>query len=63
MAEISPRTQAVWDKILLLAEELKRGVLDVDVATPSSILAHAPGASSRSSAASKRKASYGGVWW
>lgn len=44
LAGISPRTQAVWDKILpLLAEELKRGVLDVDVATPSSILAHAPG--------------------
>ncbi len=44
LAGISPRTQAVWDKILpMLAEELKRGVLDVDVATPSSILAHAPG--------------------
>ena len=41
---ISPRTQAVWDRILpMLAEELRRGVLDVDVATPSSILAHAPG--------------------
>ena len=41
---ISPRTQAVWDRILpMLADELKRGVLDVDVATPSSILAHAPG--------------------
>lgn len=44
LAEISPRTQAVWNCILpMLADELKRGVLDVDVATPSSILAHAPG--------------------
>lgn len=44
LAGISSRTQAVWDRILpMLAEELKRGVLDVDVATPSSILAHAPG--------------------
>ena len=44
LAGISPRTQAVWDCILpLLAKELKHGVLDVDVATPSSILAHAPG--------------------
>jgi len=44
LSGISQRTQAVWDKVLpLLARELKEGVLDVDVATPSSILAHAPG--------------------
>lgn len=44
LAGISPRTQAVWNCVLpMLADELKRGVLDVDVATPSSIIAHAPG--------------------
>jgi formate C-acetyltransferase len=40
----SPRTRAVWAHITpLLAEEIRRGVLDVDVATPSTIVSHPPG--------------------
>jgi formate C-acetyltransferase len=40
----SPRTQAVWEKLQPYFEaERQKGVLDVDAATPSSILAHAPG--------------------
>ncbi|RKN40193.1 formate C-acetyltransferase [Micromonospora endolithica] len=38
------RTQEVWAAVrALLAEERRRGVLDVDAATPSTITAHAPG--------------------
>lgn len=40
----SPRTRAVWVHITpLLVEEIRRGVLDVDTATPSTIVSHAPG--------------------
>jgi formate C-acetyltransferase len=40
----STRTQAVWAKLQpLLREEQQKGVLDADAATPSSLLAHAPG--------------------
>jgi formate C-acetyltransferase len=40
----SPRTQAVRAKLQpYFEEEQKKGVLDVDAATPSSMLAHAPG--------------------
>jgi len=40
----SARSQAVWAKLQpLFREERQKGVLDVDAATPSSLLAHAPG--------------------
>ncbi len=40
----STRTKAVWDKLQpYFQEERKKGVLDVDAATPSTMLAHAPG--------------------
>src|SRR3954462_15858583 len=40
----SPRTQAVWAKLQpFFQEEQQKGVLDVDAATPSSLLAHPPG--------------------
>ena len=40
----SVRTQAVWDKLRpYFEEERRRGVLDVDAATPSTVIAHAPG--------------------
>jgi formate C-acetyltransferase len=40
----SARTKAVWDKLApYFKEERQKGVLDVDAATPSSLLAHAPG--------------------
>src|SRR3954469_16980756 len=40
----SHRTMAVWDKLRpYFEEERRKGVLDVDAATPSSILAHDPG--------------------
>ena len=40
----SARTKAVWDKLQpYFQEERKKGVLDVDAATPSTMLAHAPG--------------------
>ena len=38
------RTRAVWSKVAaLFPEERRRGVLDVDTATPSTITSHAPG--------------------
>ena len=38
------RTQAVWAKLQpYFQEEQQKGVLDVDAATPSTLLAHAPG--------------------
>lgn len=40
----SARTKAVWAKLQpFFTEERKRGVLDVDAATPSTVLAHGPG--------------------
>ena len=40
----SARTQAVWEKLQpFFADERKKGVLDVDAATPSTVLAHDPG--------------------
>ena len=44
LAGPSTRTKAVWDKLQpYFQEERKKGVLDVDAATPSTMLAHAPG--------------------
>jgi formate C-acetyltransferase len=44
LAQPSERTKAVWAKLQpYFEEEQKKGVLDVDAATPSSVLAHAPG--------------------
>ena len=44
LAAPSARTLAVWEKLQpYFAEERKKGVLDVDAATPSTVLAHAPG--------------------
>lgn len=38
------RTRAVWEKVsALFPEERRKGVLDVDAATPSTITSHAPG--------------------
>jgi formate C-acetyltransferase len=38
------RTRAVWEKVsALFPEERRRGILDVDAATPSTITSHAPG--------------------
>ncbi|WP_416981898.1 formate C-acetyltransferase [Streptomyces sp. T028] len=38
------RTRAVWEKVAsLFPEERARGILDVDVTTPSTITSHAPG--------------------
>ncbi|GGX79732.1 formate acetyltransferase [Streptomyces minutiscleroticus] len=38
------RTRTVWEKVrALFPEERRRGVLDVDTATPSTITSHAPG--------------------
>ena len=40
----SPRTKAVWEKLQpLFEQERHKGVLDVDAATPSTMLAHEPG--------------------
>jgi formate C-acetyltransferase len=40
----SARTLAVWDKLRpYFEEERRRGVLDVDAAKPSTVIAHAPG--------------------
>jgi formate C-acetyltransferase len=40
----SSKTQAVWAKLQpYFAEERRKGVLDVDAATPSTVVAHAPG--------------------
>ncbi|MEM6381947.1 MAG: formate C-acetyltransferase [Pseudomonadota bacterium] len=44
LADATPRTSAVWKQVLeLYAEERKRGVLDVDPKTPSSLTAFGPG--------------------
>ncbi len=44
LAGPSARTQAVWEKLQpFFADERKKGVLDVDAATPSTVLAHEPG--------------------
>jgi len=44
LAGPSPRTRAVWDKLQpYFAEERKKGVLDVDAARPSTLLAHPAG--------------------
>ncbi len=44
LAKPSARTIAVWEKLApYFKEERQKGVLDVDAATPSSILAHSPG--------------------
>ena len=44
LAGPSVRTLAVWDKLRpYFEEERRRGVLDVDAATPSTVIAHAPG--------------------
>ncbi|WP_405952563.1 formate C-acetyltransferase [Streptomyces prunicolor] len=38
------RTRAVWDKVsALFPEERRKGILDVDATTPSTITSHAPG--------------------
>nr|WP_322973998.1 universal stress protein [Actinacidiphila oryziradicis] len=38
------RTRAVWGKVsALFAEERRKGILDVDTATPSTITSHRPG--------------------
>lgn len=40
----TPRTLAVWRRVSsLFPEERRRGILDVDTATPSTITSHAPG--------------------
>ncbi|MEU3459337.1 formate C-acetyltransferase [Streptomyces sp. NPDC006733] len=44
LAGPTERTRAVWETVSeLRAEERRRGVLDVDAATPSTITAHGPG--------------------
>ena len=44
LAGPSVRTRAVWEKLQpYFEEERHRGVLDVDAATPSTVIAHAPG--------------------
>ncbi|WP_406840184.1 formate C-acetyltransferase [Streptomyces sp. AHU1] len=44
LAGPTERTRAVWDKIsALFPEERRKGILDVDTATPSTITSHAPG--------------------
>ncbi|MFG1807740.1 formate C-acetyltransferase [Streptomyces sp. NPDC049040] len=44
LAGPTDRTLAVWSQItVLLPEERRRGILDVDAATPSTITSHAPG--------------------
>src|SRR5688572_31746824 len=44
LAGPTERTKAVWAKLQpYFEEEQKKGVLDVDAATPSSMLAHDPG--------------------
>ncbi|GHH41931.1 formate C-acetyltransferase [Streptomyces umbrinus] len=44
LAGSTERTRAVWQKIVaLFPEERRRGILDVDTATPSTITSHAPG--------------------
>src|SRR4029079_4693853 len=44
LAAPSAKTKAVWEKLQpYFTEERKKGVLDVDAAHPSTLLAHAPG--------------------
>ncbi|MFJ3221900.1 formate C-acetyltransferase [Streptomyces sp. NPDC086783] len=44
LAGPTDRTRTVWEKVsALFPEERRRGVLDVDTATPSTITSHAPG--------------------
>ena len=44
LSEATERTQGIWQKISdLMVIEREKGVLDVDVHTPSSITSHAPG--------------------
>ena len=44
LAGPTDRTKAIWEKLQpYFQEERRKGVLDVDAATPSTILAHAPG--------------------
>ncbi|MXP66060.1 formate C-acetyltransferase [Roseomonas sp. M0104] len=44
LAGPTPRTEEVWAKLQpYFQEEQRKGVLDVDAATPSTVLAHAPG--------------------
>ncbi|MEV5845288.1 formate C-acetyltransferase [Streptomyces sp. NPDC051985] len=44
LSGITDRTRAVWEKVgSLFPEERRRGILDVDTATPSTITSHAPG--------------------
>ncbi|MET9295814.1 formate C-acetyltransferase [Streptomyces sp. NPDC003077] len=44
LAGVTARTHAVWNAVsALFPEERRKGVLDVDAATPSTITSHAPG--------------------
>src|ERR1700750_3235185 len=44
LAGPTARTRAVWEKVAaLFPEERRRGIHDVDPATPSTITSHAPG--------------------
>ncbi len=44
LAGATERTRAVWEKVsALFPEERRKGILDVDTATPSTITSHAPG--------------------
>ncbi|MER5301210.1 formate C-acetyltransferase [Streptomyces lasiicapitis] len=44
LAGPTDRTRTVWEKVsALFPEERRKGILDVDTATPSTITAHAPG--------------------
>ncbi|GKT17373.1 Formate acetyltransferase, partial [Aduncisulcus paluster] len=44
LAKATKRTSDLWEKVLaLMAEELKKGVLDVDVDVPSTITSHGAG--------------------
>ncbi|MCI3928867.1 formate C-acetyltransferase [Streptomyces sp. AN091965] len=44
LAGPTDRTRAVWEKVsALFPEERRKGILDVDTATPSTITSHAPG--------------------
>jgi formate C-acetyltransferase len=44
LAGPTTRTRAVWEKVAaLFPEERRKGILDVDAATPSTITSHAPG--------------------